>query len=125
MAVVTSGCGEQLIQTTLAKRIGDVILRNGDPAFNLQKTMNDDFIHSNLLRSDIELSIDRMGGALAAYYDGESVDFNVAFTTESMAFGFMSSAQYTAKVRIARNESFPKTYAPNLTLEGFVVKLKK
>lgn len=84
--------------------------------------MNDEFIRADLLRSDIDRRIDRAGGALVAYYDKDTVDFNVAFTTESMAFGFMSSNGTTAKARISRSTS-QSSCKSNLTLEGFLVKL--
>lgn len=89
--------------------------------------MNEDFIHSDLLRTDIDQRIDRMGGALVAYYDAGTVDFNVAFTTESMAYGYMSCRQKTAKTRVARSKQCLSEngidYKPNLTMEGFVVQL--
>lgn len=130
IAVSTSGCGEQLIQTTLAKTLGQTILERGDPAFHLKELMCNQFIHSEMLADDNQ-SFDRMGGVLVAYYDEKSVDFNMAFTTDSMVVGFMSTNQEKAVVRVARNTSVRTNSTENnipsqntrLTMEGFIVKL--
>lgn len=128
IAVSTSGCGEQLIQTTLAKTLGQTILDHGDPAFHLKELMCNQFIHSQMLSDD---SYDRMGGVLVAYYNEDSVDFNMAFTTDSMVVGFMSTNYEKATVRVSRNTSSiaPPTngndslQSTRLTMEGFIVKL--
>ena len=127
-AVSTSGCGEQLILTTLAKRLGQTILERGDPAFHLKELMCDEFINSETLSDDAN---DRMGGVLVAYHSQGSIEFNIAFTTESMVVGFMSTNHEKAIVRVSRNTSSfaPPTNANDsslsnrLTMEGFIVRL--
>lgn len=123
----TSGCGEQLIQTTLAKKLGQTILERGDPAFHLKELMCNEFIHSEMLSDDV---YDRMGGVLVAYYSEDSIDFNLAFTTDSMVVGFMSTNHEKAIVRVSRNTSLATTtnannssHSSRLTMEGFIVKL--
>ena len=81
VAVTTSGCGEQLIMTTLAKTIGENVLKEEEgggsqAAFCLKESMTDYFINSDILTADAH---DVMGGVLVAYYDQRSVDFNFAF----------------------------------------------
>ena len=123
MAVTTSGCGEQLIQTTLAKSIGEAVLELGEPALQLKDLMCDRFAQSEALSTEVG---DKMGGVLVAHYDQESVDFNMAFTTDSMVVGFMTTAQQKAKVRVSRNSSGAFKSSPTnqrLTMEGFIVKL--
>ncbi|XP_046458331.1 threonine aspartase 1-like [Daphnia pulex] len=127
VAVSTSGCGEQLIQTTLAKKLGQTILERGDPAFHLKELMCDEFIHSEMLSDDV---YDRMGGVLVAYYSEDSIDFNMAFTTDSMVVGFMSTNHEKAIVRVSRNTSLAtptnannSSHSSRLTMEGFIVKL--
>ena len=128
IAVSTTGCGEQLIQTTLAKTLGQTILERGDPAFNLKEIMCNQFIHSEMLCEDDDQPQDRMGGVLMAYYSDNSVDFNMAFTTDSMVVGFQNTNQDKATVRISRNASLAtSSHSPHqtnrLTMEGFIVKL--
>ncbi len=127
VAVSTSGCGEQLILTTLAKRLGQTILERGEPAFHLKELMCDEFINSEMLSDD---AYDRMGGVLVAYHSEDSIEFNIAFTTESMVVGFMSTNHEKAIVRVSRNKSSlaPPTNANDsslsrLTMEGFIVRL--
>lgn len=122
VGVTTSGCGEQLIQTTLAKSIGQAVLELGEPALQLKDLMCDRFSQSEALSTDMA---DKMGGVLVAHYDQEYVDFNMAFTTDSMVVGFMTTAQDKAKVRVSRNSSAFKSSTPSqrLTMEGFIVKL--
>ena len=114
VAAATSGCGEQLIATTLAQTVGEAILKDGNPAFHLQALMTDHFLNSDLL-DDTAV---RMGGVMVAFYDGDSVDLNMAFTTDSMIVGLMSTTQKKARVRVSRNSSNSK-----LAIEGFIVKL--
>lgn len=129
VAVTTSGCGEQLIQTTLAKTLGQTILERGDPAFHLKELMCNEFIHSKMLIDDGSQNCDRMGGVLVAYYDEKSVDLNMAFTTDSMVIGFMSTNHEKAIVRVSRNTSVNVNSTNDdcqntrLTMEGFIVKL--
>lgn len=127
----TTGCGEQLIQTTLAKTIGQIILEQGDPAFHLKELMCEKFIHSEELTNDAGYQpYSQMGGVLVAYYKEQSIDFNLAFTTDSMVVGFMSTNQEKARVRVSRNtpltvstvDSLPTTNT-RLTMEGFILKL--
>lgn len=128
VAVSTSGCGEQLIQTTLAKKLGQTILERGDPAFHLKELMCNEFIHSEMLSDDV---YDRMGGVLVAYYSEDSIHFDMAFTTDSMVVGFMSTNHEKAIVRVSRNTSSLATptnannssHSSRLTMEGFIVKL--
>lgn len=93
--------------------------------------MTDKFINAEILTEDTTDQSNRMGGVLVAYYDGTTVDFNVAFTTDSMAFGFMSTKQDKPSVRVSRNshERINLTqldagfHNTRLTMEGFIVKL--
>lgn len=94
----------------------------------MKELMCNQFIHSQMLSDD---SYDRMGGVLVAYYNEDSVDFNMAFTTDSMVVGFMSTNYEKATVRVSRNTSSiaPPTngndslQSTRLTMEGFIVKL--
>jgi len=124
VAVVTSGCGEQLIQTTLAKTIGQTILERGEPAFHVKDLMYSEFVHSAMLADEAE---NKMGGVLVAYYDpiGQSVDFSLSYTTESMVVGYMTTGQAKASVRVSRNASKADqcTVGSGLTIEGFILNI--
>ena len=114
--------------TTLAKTIGEHVLNadegggGNQTAFCLKECMTDYFINSNMLTSDDH---DIMGGGLVAYYDQHSVDFNFAFTTDSMAVGFMATSQEKPTVRVARRSasSASSSSKSRLTMEGFIVNL--
>lgn len=120
VAVVTTGCGEQLIQTNLAKTLGTAILKQGDAPFHLKSLMCDQFLNSELLQ--VGSYEDKLGGALVAYYDGETVDFHVAFTTDSLAFGFMTTKEEKPRVRVSRNTQEPAGEC-RLAMEGFILQL--
>jgi len=126
VAVATSGCGEQLIATTLARSVGEAVLDAGAaaataPAPDLTSLMRRHFIDSDLLGTDDQV---RQAGLMLALYDGGSVDFSLAFTTDSMVVGLMSTGQRKAKVRVSRNSAQVRDdTATPLTVEGFLIKL--
>lgn len=120
VGITTSGCGEQLIQTTLAKTIGQAVLDQGNPALQLKDLMSDGFALSNALEND---GSQKMGGVLVAHYDEKSVDFNMAFTTDSMIVGFMTTDERKPKVRVSRNSNATSVANHRLTMEGCIVKL--
>lgn len=120
VAVTTSGCGEQLIQTTLARTIGQAVLDEEEPALKLKDLMEIHFSQSEALRA---ISSQKMGGVLLAHYDQKSVHFNMAFTTDSMVMGFTTTSQEKPKVRVSRNSSLISSPGRRLTMDGFIIKL--
>lgn len=44
----TSGCGEHLIRTTLARTVAEAIVNSSCPTTSLHRAMKDDFIGENL-----------------------------------------------------------------------------
>ena len=85
--------------------------------------MYSEFVHSAVLADEAE---NKMGGVLA-YYDpiGQSVDFSLSYTTESMVVGYMTTGQAKASVRVSRNASKADqcTVGSGLTIEGFILKI--
>lgn len=67
----------------------------------------------------------KMGGVLVAYYDGQSVDFSLSYTTDSMVVGYMTTSQTKASVRVSRNASKTDQCTPGsgLTIEGFILNI--
>ena len=111
--------------TTLAKTIGENVLKElegGDShaACYLKEYMTDYFLNSEMLNSD---NHDIMGGALVAYYDEHSVDFNFAYTTDSMAVGFMSTSNTKATVEVSRKMPTRSSPRSRLTMGGYILKL--
>ncbi|XP_033228720.1 threonine aspartase 1-like isoform X2 [Belonocnema kinseyi] len=94
VGVSTSGCGEHLIRTTLARTIADAILNVECPTTSLHAAMKKDFIDSRFL-SELE---QKLGGAIAIRYSSEEKlgDLLWSHSTNTMIVGYMNSMEKTA-----------------------------
>ncbi|KAJ8968009.1 hypothetical protein NQ314_002543 [Rhamnusium bicolor] len=100
VAVCTTGCGEHLVQTQLAKGIADDLKNSSCPTTDLHKTMTDKFLNSRYLRNVKQ----KMGGALVLHVNlnGE-VSLLWGHSTESMGVGYMKTTDEKPKVMFRSN----------------------
>ncbi|XP_044310220.1 threonine aspartase 1 isoform X9 [Varanus komodoensis] len=107
-AVSTSGCGEHLVRTLLARECS-CALQNEDAHQALLETMQNKFISSPFLASEdgvlggvIVLRSCRCSAEPNSSQDKQSllVEFLWSHTTESMCVGYMSAQDGKAKVRL-------------------------
>lgn len=95
VASCTSGCGEHLIRTQLAKNTAESLLESS-PILALNKCMKEQFLESPFLW-DVP---DRLGGTLALKYDPQLGEGEVLWghTTKTMCIGYMSTHSERPKV---------------------------
>ncbi|XP_028137581.1 threonine aspartase 1 [Diabrotica virgifera virgifera] len=89
LAVCTSGCGEHLVQTLLAREIALDLKTSTCPTIDLHKTMTDKFMNSKFLKK----VKNKMGGALVLHRDNVTGDVVILWghSTESMVVGYMGT----------------------------------
>ncbi|XP_029053358.1 threonine aspartase 1-like isoform X1 [Osmia bicornis bicornis] len=95
----TSGCGEHLIRTSLARTAAEAISDNSCPILGLHQAMKADFIGSKFL-----CGLDqKLGGVIAVRYTVEEGlgDFLWSYSTNSMIIGYMNSCEQTATSHMA------------------------
>lgn len=95
-ATCTTGNGEYLMKTLLAKEIVDDLLQCECPVTSLHNTFKNKFIESPFLSQLREV----YGGALSIVYDPRNGDGELLWshTTQSLCLGYMSTVQKTPKV---------------------------
>lgn len=95
-ATCTTGNGEYLMKTLLAKEIVDDLLRCECPVTSLHSTFKNKFIESPFLSQLREV----YGGALSLLYDPRNGDGELLWshTTQSLCLGYMSTLQKNPKV---------------------------
>ncbi|KAK7505412.1 hypothetical protein BaRGS_00003157 [Batillaria attramentaria] len=102
IAVITSGCGEHIMRTLLAKTCAEHVKTADNASQGLSSCFQSQFLASNFLRN-IE---SKLGGAVAlkkTEIDGVSeVELVWGHTTESMAVGYMSGNNHKPKTLISR-----------------------
>ncbi|CAG9823589.1 unnamed protein product [Phaedon cochleariae] len=88
VAVCTTGCGEYLIQTHLAKELAEDLKFNPN-AMAFHKAMGVKFLKSKFLRNVNR----KLGGALVVHRDNKSGEVSVLWghTTDSMGVGYMQT----------------------------------
>lgn len=88
IASCTSGCGEHLIKTQLAKNTAESLI-NTSPEKGLEKCMKDSFLNSPFLWDVPE----RLGGALTLKFDNSTGEGEVLWghTTKTMCVGYMAT----------------------------------
>lgn len=98
-ATCTTGNGEYLMKTLLAKEIVDDLLRSECPVTSLHSTFKNKFIESPFLSRFREV----YGGALSIVYDPTNGDGELLWshTTQSLCLGYMSTLQKNPKVSSA------------------------
>merc|ERR1719461_18197 len=101
-AVSTTGCGEHLVRTFLAKECGKALATSSsDLALqNLQRVMKEKFAESEFLAGVPE----KLGGAICLQYNNENKEgeFLWTHTTASMGIGFQSTSEEEATVKMSR-----------------------
>lgn len=95
-ATCTTGNGEYLMKTLLAKEIVDDLLRCECPVTSLHNTFKNKFIESPFLTQLREV----YGGALSICYDPRNGDGELLWshTTQSLCLGYQSTLQKNPKV---------------------------
>ncbi|XP_031838321.1 taspase 1 isoform X2 [Nomia melanderi] len=90
----TSGCGEHLIRTSLARTIADAISDSPCPTTSLHHAMKVNFIDSKFL-SGLE---QKLGGVIALRYSSQEGlgDLLWSHSTNSMIIGYMNSNEQSA-----------------------------
>lgn len=96
IAVCTTGCGEQLIKTQLAKEIADGLKFVPNPTESLHGILREKFLESRILRG-IE---QKLGGALVLHENSGEVSVLWAHSTETMSVGFMKLTDKKPRVKI-------------------------
>jgi len=99
-AVSTTGCGEHLVRTFLAKECGEALAVSCHPLQELQRVMKEKFAESEFLQGVPE----KLGGAVCMQYDNErgQGEFLWTHTTASMGIGFQSTHEEDATVKMSR-----------------------
>lgn len=89
IAISTTGCGEHIVQTQLAKEIGNTLKISSTPTVDLYNTMTNKFIRSRYLRNHNQ----KMGGALAIHVEPNKKEVSVLWghSTETMGVSFMKT----------------------------------
>lgn len=97
IAACTSGCGEHLIRTQLAKCTAESLL-DPIPTLGLDKCLKENFLESPFLWDVPE----RLGGSLALRYDSQTGDGELLWghTTKTMCVGYMSTESERPKVNL-------------------------
>lgn len=103
VGVSTSGCGEQLSKTLLAKACGECLKDKQNPTSALYDCFVKRFLESPYLRNEKQ----PLGGAVAVTVDSSNdqiLDLEVlwAHTTDSMCIAFMSTNDLDAKAFVSR-----------------------
>lgn len=121
VACCTSGCGEHLIKTMLAKECATLALTK-DAVSAIQEGLGDKFLGSAFL-SSVE---QKLGGVLLLRVEGGedtkdcTVDLVWGHTTHSMCIGYMAQQDKKPKVRLSRLQ---KAQQDPLLVEGTVYRL--
>lgn len=99
-AVSTTGCGEHLVRTFLAKECGEALAQTAVPLQELQRVMKERFAESEFLAGVPE----KLGGAICMQYNKEvgHGEFLWTHTTASMGIGFQSTSEEDATVKMSR-----------------------
>jgi len=99
-AVSTTGCGEHLVRTFLAKECGEALASTRQPLQELQRVMKERFAESEFLAGVPE----KLGGAICMQFDkeGGTGEFLWTHTTASMGIGFQSTHEEDATVKMSR-----------------------
>ncbi|KAL3872921.1 hypothetical protein ACJMK2_036096 [Sinanodonta woodiana] len=119
VAVVTSGTGEHLMRTLLAKSCAENMYRDEDTHRAIQQTLTKDFLESEFLSGIAK----KYGGILAVKQatdssgDSNEVDLIWSHTTESMCIAYMTSKEKRAKSLISRLSEDSKA-GQSLNIQG-------
>eukprot|EP00095_Tigriopus_kingsejongensis_P000770 snap_masked-scaffold67_size430214-processed-gene-1.5 protein:Tk00770 transcript:snap_masked-scaffold67_size430214-processed-gene-1.5-mRNA-1 annotation:"threonine aspartase 1" len=112
VGVSTTGCGEHLVRTLLARDCATEVARTPVPVLGLEQSMNN-FVNSEFLESVPE----KLGGAICLQYDPKNRrgEFMWTHTTASMGVAFQSTACKKAVTRMSRMPAMEKN---SITIES-------
>lgn len=118
-ATCTTGNGEYLMKTLLAKEIVDDLLQCECPVTSLHNTFKNKFIESPFLSQLREV----YGGALSIVYDPRNGDGELLWshTTQSLCLGYMSTLQKNPKVSLRLFLQFKTNFFKILSLLVYIV----
>ncbi|GLV31912.1 Taspase 1 [Carabus blaptoides fortunei] len=118
VAVTTTGTGEYLMRTQLAKELAQNIKTSTFPVTAFSKTLKEDFIESRYLRN----IPDKLGGALALHVSpGGHGELLWGHSTRTMGFAYMDSTEKKAIGRIS--ELPPELEGKNTIVSGICFKI--
>lgn len=95
VAVCTSGCGEHLIRTQLAKTVAES-LKDTCPTTSLSRCLKEKFCESPLLYGIPE----KLAGAIGLRHEGDRGEFLWGHTTPTMCIGYLSCGEARPKVNM-------------------------
>ncbi|XP_050534632.1 threonine aspartase 1 isoform X1 [Daktulosphaira vitifoliae] len=113
IAVTTSGCGEHLMKTNLAKEISHQLMNNECPTFAINKSFNEHFFQSPLLSSYKE----KLAGALVLYQNNDYYEILSAHSTKTMCFAYATESNHKSIV----SRLTPSTSGNRLLVHGYPV----
>ncbi|XP_045472056.1 threonine aspartase 1 [Harmonia axyridis] len=89
IAVCTSGCGEYLVRTQLAKEVADDLKATECPTTGLYKSLTEKFMESKFLQNVDQ----KLCGVLVLIKKNDEVSFLWGHSSETMSIGYMKSDQ--------------------------------
>jgi len=100
VGISTTGCGEHLVRTFLARECATELNKSPCPMDALQKVMKEKFAESEFLAGVPE----KLGGAICMHYDEEMGrgEFLWTHTTSSMGIAFQTTADAAATAKMSR-----------------------
>ncbi|XP_060876027.1 threonine aspartase 1 isoform X2 [Metopolophium dirhodum] len=114
MAVTTSGCGEHLIKTNLAREMSRQLLNSSCPTIAINKCFNEDFIHSPILKNCNE----KLAGALVLYKNKDCCEILSAHTTKSMCIAYATENDKKSFVSRLMTNTLPGT---SVMVQGYPI----
>lgn len=106
VGVSTTGCGEHLVRTFLAKECAQHLRTSRKPLNSLQHVMKEKFVESDFLDRVQE----KLGGAICMHYDEDQGrgQFLWTHTTASMGIAYQTTSDVTATTCMSRITNVPK-----------------
>jgi len=106
VGISTTGCGEHLVRTFLAKECAQHLCTSTKPLNSLQEVMKEKFAESDFLVGVPE----KLGGAICMHYDEDQGrgQFLWTHTTASMGIAYQTTADVSATTNMSRINNVPK-----------------
>ena len=119
VAVSTTGRGEQLVKTFLARELSEAALNSNNVTLAVSRTFNDKFLNSKFLARDAT----KQGGALVLYVREGVGELTWAHTTSSMCVGYLQVAEGLKPVSVISRLNDKSTEGLALHMQGVSFKL--
>merc|ERR1711899_92581 len=106
VGISTTGCGEHLVRTCLAKECAQHLRTSRKPLTSLKDVMKEKFAESDFLAGVPE----KLGGAICMHYDEDHGRGNFLWThtTASMGLAYQTTADVSATTHMSRINNVPK-----------------